>query len=260
MHWTFGFRSLAVAAAVVIFCGHAWAQDSDDTSVEIKPYTGPPIFLDEPEPQPNASLVEKVVDTAKFSNDKVRMERQIARYSDNRLESDGFYREFYPDGEKFAEGQYVKGRQHGEWTYWHKNGQVARTVSYENGQPDGSWEVFREDGTLSAQRGYKKGKRDGTWVVFDETGKQPLREESYADGLADGTWKIWFPNGQLQTEMNFKQGKRHGPSSVWDDKGVKRADVKYVDNLLEGTATLVGADGKKITQEYQAGKLVTEKK
>jgi antitoxin component YwqK of YwqJK toxin-antitoxin module len=261
MHWTCCFRSLAVVAAVALLGGQAFAQDSDDdTSVEIKPYTGPPIYLDEPEPQPDATLVEKVVDSAKYSNDKVRMERQIARYSDNRLESDGFYREFYPDGSKFAEGQYVKGRQHGEWTYWHKSGEVARTVNYKNGQPDGSWEVFRDDGTLSAQRSYKGGKRDGTWVVFDDTGKKPTREESYKDGLADGTWKVWFPDGKLQTEVNFKEGKRHGPMQVWDDEGVKRADLTYQDNLLEGTATVVGADGKTVVQQYEKGKLVSEKK
>jgi antitoxin component YwqK of YwqJK toxin-antitoxin module len=216
--------------------------------------------LDEGEAQPNATFVSKIVDSTKYADGKIRFEREIAKYSDNRLEADGFYREFYPNGEKFAEGQYVKGRQDGDWTFWHDNGKVARKVHYTDGQPDGNWEVFREDGTLMAKRSFAKGKRDGGWVVYDKTGKQPLREESYKNGLADGTFKVWYPNGQLQTEMNFQEGKRHGQTTMFDDKGTKRADVNYSDNLLEGTATLWGTDGKKVVQEYEKGKLVSEKK
>ena len=131
---------------------------------------------------------------------------QIARYSDNHFVADGFYREFYPNGEKFVEGQYKNGRQDGNWTYWHDNGKVQRKVNYNNGQPDGSWEVLNAEGAVVAKRGYKDGKRDGTWVVYDETGKQPLREESLRDGKADGTWKVWFPTGK-STDANRHQGR-----------------------------------------------------
>jgi antitoxin component YwqK of YwqJK toxin-antitoxin module len=253
-----------IVASWMLATPASFAQESDSSDsreqVKIEPYTGPPLFLDEPEPQPDATLVGKVVDTQKYADGKVRVEREIAKYSDNHLVAEGFYREFYPNGEKFAEGQYEKGRQTGKWTYYHDNGKVARTVSYVNGQPDGEWEIFNVDGIVTAKRGYKEGKRAGTWVVYDKEGKQPLREESYADGMADGTWKVWFPNGQLQTEMNFSAGKRQGPTIIFDDKGTKRAEVNYDDNALDGTATLWALDGKKVTQEYENGKLVGEKR
>jgi len=254
-----------IAAASCVFAAiPAWAQDAaasgedDEHTIEVTPYTGPPIFLDEPEPQPDATFVSKRVDSEKYPDGKIRYEREIALYSDNRLVPEGFYREFYPNGQKFAEGQYVKGRQDGEWTYWHENGTVARKVTYRDGLPDGVWDVIRADGTLSAKRSYKAGKRDGTWIIYDETGQQPLREEQYADGLADGVWKVWFPNGQLRTQMTFKQGNRHGPASEWDEKGGQRATITYIDGLVDGEATLWTPDGKKIVQHYDKGKLVSQ--
>src|SRR5262245_56625285 len=95
---------LALASALSTF-DLATAQDSDESkpadTVKITPYSGPPIFLDEPERQPDATLVGKVVDSQKYGDGKVRFEREIAKYSDNRLVADGFYREFSPSGAKF---------------------------------------------------------------------------------------------------------------------------------------------------------------
>src|SRR5262245_1561749 len=101
------------------------ANDATETeSLEFKPYTGPPIFLDEDEAPPKPALVTKQVDTDKYPDGKVRLEREIAKYSDNHLEADGYYREYYPNGQKFAEGQYKGGRQDGTWTYWFEDGTV----------------------------------------------------------------------------------------------------------------------------------------
>ena len=198
---------------------------ADDT--EIKPYTGPPIFLDEPEAPPAPSMVDRTVQSDKFPDGKLRIERQVAKYSDNHYVADGFYREYYPNGQKFVDGQYKAGRPDGQWTYWYDNGTQNRQITFKDGQPDGSWEVHRADGTLMAARSFKNGKRDGVWTIYDDTGKQPLRVESYADGKADGEWKIWFPSGQLQRQINFKQGDRDGAAIEWDEKGNKRIEMNY---------------------------------
>ena len=79
-----------------------------------------------------------------------------------------------PNGKLFVEGQYRRGRQHGEWTFYFDNGQVNRKATYNNGQPEGAWEVFRADGTLAAKRSFKNGLRDGTWVTFDDSGKKEV--------------------------------------------------------------------------------------
>jgi antitoxin component YwqK of YwqJK toxin-antitoxin module len=234
------------------------AEDDSQGAATIERYTGPPIFLDEPESPPPAALVEKRVDDDKYPNGKVRYEREIARYSDDRFVADGFYREFYPNGEKFAEGQYKNGHREGKWTYWHDNGQEHRTVTYKKGQPDGGWDVRNAEGAVVAKRSFQDGKRDGTWVVYDETGKQPLREEVYTSGKANGTWKVWFPSGQLQTQVGIKDGVRHGFYNEWYENGKKQKDLNFVEGKLDGTATLWGTEGQKVIQEYDNGKLLKE--
>jgi antitoxin component YwqK of YwqJK toxin-antitoxin module len=253
-------RWLALAAALtsVATLGSLARGADDDDAATIERYTGPPILLDEGEAPPPASLVEKRVDKDEYKNGKLRYERQIARYSDDSFVSDGFYREFYPSGEKFVEGQYKDGHQEGTWRYFHENGQEQREATYKNGQPDGSWDVRNADGAVIAKRGFKNGKRDGTWVVYDESGKQPLREEVYSEGKADGVWKVWFPSGQQKTEATLADGQRSGPYREWDEKGNQRADLKFVDGKIDGTATLWGAEGQKVVQQYEDGKMVKE--
>jgi antitoxin component YwqK of YwqJK toxin-antitoxin module len=241
-----------------MFAGLALAQESQE-SVKIQPYTGPPIFLDEPEQVAEPTIVshEKINDKYEPTG-KQRTEREIARFSDNHFEADGVYREYYPNGQLFVEGKFERGRQQGEWTYYFDNGQVNRKAMYKDGQPDGPREIFRADGTLFANRGFKDGRRDGEWVTYDKTGKKPLREEHYVDGKADGVWKTWHSNGQLKQEISLKGGKRHGTSIEWDEQGVKRAEVNYADNKLHGTLTRWFPDGRKVVQQYSEGRLVSQ--
>jgi antitoxin component YwqK of YwqJK toxin-antitoxin module len=251
---------LSASAAADKTAPAATAKDTsaEDDKVEIKPYTGKPIYLDEPEATPTSSMVERVVQSDKFSDGKLHVERQIAKYSDNHYVADGFYREYYPNGQKFVEGQYKAGHQDGDWTYWHENGTVNRKLTYKDGQPDGSWDVHRADGSLMATRSFKQGRRDGTWTIYDDTGKQPLRVEKYADGKADGQWKVWFPSGQLQRQINFKAGNRDGSATEWDEKGNKRIEMNYVDGKPDGDSTSWLPDGRKIVQHYKDGKLLPE--
>jgi antitoxin component YwqK of YwqJK toxin-antitoxin module len=251
-----------ITAAAADKPGFAAASSATDTGaenkVDIKPYTGKPIFLDEPEAPPASSMVERIVQTDKYSDGKLHVERQVAKYSDNHFVADGFYREYYPNGQKFVDGQYKDGRQDGDWTYWHENGTLNRKLTYKDGLPDGSWDVHRADGSLMVTRSFKLGRRDGTWTYYDDTGKQPLRVEKYADGKADGEWKIWFPSGQLQRQISFKAGNRDGLAAEWDEKGNKRIEMNYVDGKPDGDSTSWTADGRKTVQHYKDGKLVPE--
>jgi antitoxin component YwqK of YwqJK toxin-antitoxin module len=252
------FGLAAAAIAGVWLCGTAAAQETRE-SEKIQPYTGPPIFLEETKQIAAPTIVrhQKVTDKYKDSG-KTRIEREVARFSDNHIEADGVYREYYPNGQLFAEGQFRRGRQHGEWTYYFDNGQVNRKAKFDDGQPDGPREVYRADGTLAAKRDFHDGKRNGEWIAYDKTGKQPLREEHYVDGKRDGMWKIWYPNGQLKQQVSLKEGKRQGKSAEWAEDGKPRAELNFVDGKLHGTATRWFPDGRKVVQQYDEGRLVSQ--
>jgi antitoxin component YwqK of YwqJK toxin-antitoxin module len=252
-------RASAADADATAPSGDKKAASDKGESSKVEPYTGPPIYLDESEPPPAPTIANRQKATSNYPDGKLRWEREVARLSDNSFVADGFYREFHPNGELFVEGTYKKGRQEGKWVYWYDNGTKNREVTYENGRPNGAWETFRADGTLASKRSYKNGIRDGEWITYDETGKEPRRIESYADGKAEGEWKLWFPSGQLNREMSFKSGQRDGPIVEYREDGSKALEGAYADGKLQGTVTLWSTDGRKAVQEYDAGRLVSEK-
>jgi antitoxin component YwqK of YwqJK toxin-antitoxin module len=267
-------HALATVVGVGSFWMDAFAQEAQESAtaaagaskrsvqerVKIQPYTGPPIYLEELEEVAEAKIVDRDVVNEEYEGGSPRVQRQVARFSDDHFEADGYYREFYPNGKPFVQGEFRRGRQHGEWTYSFDNGQLNRKATYNNGQPDGAWEVYRADGTLFAKRGFREGMRHGEWITYDATGKQPLREERYDNGKADGVWKFWYPNGQQRQEINFKQGKKNGVNREWTEKGEKRGEVSYLDDKLDGTTTVWLADGRKVVQQYKAGRLISESK
>ena len=281
MSVTFNCSKLAYSLIALVAVGQfawgslAFAADSKSTSgksdtssdpggqdsVKIEPYKGPPIYLEEPEQVAKPQIVTRENIPEKYEDGKtVRVEREVAHYSDNNFAADGKYREYYPTGKPFIEGQFKAGRQTGDWTYYFENGQVNRKATYVDGKPSGGWEVHREDGTLAAKRGFKDGLRDDEWITYDSTGKLPLAEEHYINGEQDGVWKVWFPNGKLKQQATFKNGKRTGSSIEWDDKGEKLVEAEYTDGKLNGTAIRYLPDGKKITQTYKDGRFVSETK
>jgi len=232
-------------------------RSDDEGAITIKPYTGPPIYLEEPEQIAAPTIVRRETIPEKYEDGTLRIEREVAHFSDNHFEADGLYREFHPNGKVFVEGRFRRGRQHGEWTFYFDNGQINRKATYNSGQPDGGWDVYRADGTLSGKRSFRSGLRHGEWINFDESGKKPLREEHYDDGKVDGVWKVWFPNGQLKQQISFRKGTQHGTSTEWNEMGDKTAEVNHVDGKLHGTVTRWLADGTKIVHEYKDGRLVT---
>ncbi len=247
----------AVAMTALSLCALATAQETE--SEKIKPYTGPPIFLEEPEQIAAPTIVDRQKLEEKYDETgNIRIEREVARFSDNHIEADGIYREFYPNGQLFVEGRFRRGRQQGEWTYYFDNGKINRKATFDKGQPEGPREIYRADGTLAAKRDFRDGKRHGEWTTYDETGKQPLREEHYVDGQRDGVWKYWYPDGQLKQEIRFEDGKREGKSAEWNEQGQPRLEANFGDDKLHGTTTRWFPDGRKIVQEYDEGRLVSQ--
>ncbi len=251
-----GFAAIAVGQLWTI--GGLLAQESTKRSVKIQPYTGPPIFLDEAQQVAEPAIVRSETMTEPYKDGKVRVEREIAHFSDGHFEAHGAYREFYPNGKLFVEGQYRRGRQNGEWTFYFDNGQQNRKAIYKDGKPDGPREIFRADGTLSAKRGFAEGLRNGEWITYDQTGKKPQAEEHYDKGKPDGVWKYWYANGKLKQQISLKQGKRDGVMTEWDDKGEKRFEATFANDKLHGTATRWYRDGRKIVQQYEEGRLVSQ--
>ncbi len=226
-------------------------------TVDVEPYTGPPIFLFEGEAPPPPSEVESRVVKENYDGSEARrFERRLILFSDDSVYSDGPHKEFYPNGQLFVDGKFTKSRATGKWSFYHPDGKIAKEVTYVNGHPDGEVQIFGKEGQLIAERSYKKGVRDGVWAFYDKEGKQKLREESYRDGKPDGVWKIWYSNGQLRQLVHFVQGQQEGLATEWTQTGEKRGEAMFIAGKRDGKTTLWQRDGKVVERMYKAGQLV----
>ncbi|TWT47579.1 toxin-antitoxin system YwqK family antitoxin [Botrimarina hoheduenensis] len=257
-------RLMLVMVACLAIASDTAAQSAKKAApgtLEVEPYTGPPIYLPQTEQPPPPSAVETQTLKQNYEGTDIpRFERGLIRYSDESVKSDGIIKEYFSNGQLFVEGQYSKGQPTGEWTYYHKNGQIAKRVTFVSGRPDGKVDLLREDGKRLATRQYANGKRDSVWTYFDETGEQPLREERYTSGKADGEWKSWYTNGQMRQVTTFKDGSLNGVAKEWGKLGEQRAVAEFKDGKRHGKTTQWQPDGKVIERLYDEGKLVDQSK
>lgn len=92
----------------------------------------------------------------------------------------GTYEEYYPGGQQLlVKGTFQEGKRHGEWTWWHPNGQIAKVGAYQNAKLQGEWRYLREDGTLQRNEQYDAHQKVGTWRYFDTNGETVIREEKH---------------------------------------------------------------------------------
>jgi antitoxin component YwqK of YwqJK toxin-antitoxin module len=251
------FSSIAAVAftlAGALACG----LNAAATAQEAKPATDVnAVLLDEPEPTPRPKVVTQGKREEKYPDGAVRVQREVVLMSDDQVINHGKYTEFYANGKKFSEGNYVNGVHDGVWSFWHENGELAKTVTFKNGRADGSWEAHRDDGSLFAKKSYKDNLREGTWVLYYDDGKTPKVEQNYVASKLNGPRKSYFKNGQLWQQAEYKDGKLEGTVTEWNDKGDKVAEATFSGDKLNGTLTRWSSDGKKTEQTFKDNKLIS---
>ena len=187
----------------------------------------------------------------------VQVERTVKKFSDNNLVVDGPYQEFYPGGEKFLLGEFQDELRVGTWTFWHRNGEVAKVVNYKNGEEEGSVTVFRADGTKELERSYKAGKKDGKWFSFDKTGENPTAQQEYRDDVLHGSSIGWYKSGKPREEIQRKNGKIDGTVTRWHENGQISHRTEFKAGKRHGLDTIYSASGQKIREiRYEQNKVV----
>jgi uncharacterized protein len=168
--------------------------------------------------------------------------------------SNGKWKDLYPDGKVLAEGQYSNNRRSGQWKFYNLQSKVEQTGSYNNGRPDGLWKWYYENGALLREEEYFQGQRDGICTEYSAEGEIIAQgqysdgerngvwkfksggiteEGKYITGLKDGIWKSYYPNGKLKFKGNFVQDNPDGLQSNYYEDGKIKEEQYYQMGIRE---------------------------
>lgn len=127
---------------------------------------------------------------------------------------------WYGPGKKKAEGWQLRPRkiERAQYKWW--DGEVVLNAAPQTAPAlrHGEWMYWHPNGERLARGKYELGKQTGRWVWWYPTGQAMARGE-FNDGLADARWIWWHDNGHRQCIGSFALGKQVGLWSSWRDDG-----------------------------------------
>lgn len=164
----------------------------------------------------------------------------------------GIWKYYYKDGTLQAEGQYQNGKKSGLWKYYHHNGVLMAAGEFQNSEPDGKWVYYHENGAVSSKGAFVNGKKNGYWGLFYEDGS--LKGESNFEN-GNGIYSEYYKSGKLKVKGPIVDGKNHGLWKYYYEGGDLEGESKFVNGRGEyygyypdGSLQTKGIieDGKKI--------------
>ena len=85
------------------------------------------------------------------------------------------------NGERVSIQQYVNGKDHNKWIFYHENGKVKTQGTFNMGNRVGKWSYYHDNGKIQQISHYKNGVRVKDWTGYDVEGNL-LWTEKYDDG------------------------------------------------------------------------------
>jgi antitoxin component YwqK of YwqJK toxin-antitoxin module len=171
-------------------------------------------------------------------------------------------------GNKFGEGNFIKGLQNGAWVYYFNTGEKMADVNYLNGNGgdlgktgipkngrEGIFNSYYKNGNPEAINPYKSDKLNGLCTFYYENGNKS-EVSNYTAGELDGVYNSFYENSKPKEVSNYKVGVRDGLYTSFFENGNKVEVSNYKAGKLDGLCTFYYENGKlKEVSNYKAGKL-----
>lgn len=207
-------------------------------------------------------------------------------------QQNGLYTEYYADGKKSVEGNFLGGGKEGTWYSWYSDGKVSSKLNYKYAKCDdadcydGIQQYWYENGQLREQtnyvnyrlvyrekwyangkrrliENYKDGLPEGTWRKYPEPSESkdtlPAFVDNYVKGKREGV-HLGYSRGRLSEEFYYKDDKLEGTYKKWDQNSQLGVSENYVNGKLDGLCRYFNY-GKCIREAtYEKGRINGEEK
>ena len=165
----------------------------------------------------------------------------------------GTERSCWPSGIWRVSGQWNKGKKHGLWIFWGKQGRKLAVHTYQHGAITKS-QLFLPPKCEHRTPTFIHGKREGMFWQCHHDGKWAAAY-TLRNNIPEGKVRSWYVNGNKRNEGFFSRGKKHGTFIQWYFNGKKRKVLHFQKGKLQGTSTLWHVEGhKQSTIQYANGK------
>ena len=146
------------------------------------------------------------------------------KFTEGEIISGNIYQTY--DGLIIPVGKVVNGRIQGTWTEWYPNGNKKSEWNYLDGKRNGTWVYSFENGETRLEENYREGKKEGVWKEYYQPG-QILEQYTFSNNLKDGIVELWWEDGSKRGTDNYSKGKKNGLSERWFSDGDKMNEYVY---------------------------------
>ena len=94
----------------------------------------------------------------------------------------------------------------GLYTEWYENGNKQTESNFVNGVTDGLQSVWYENGHIQGKGIYQIGKRHGVWSYYYDNGQKNSYGE-FVNGNFHGDWITWHSNGEMKLKQIWNLGE-----------------------------------------------------
>lgn len=148
---------------------------------------------------------------------------------------------FYPVGGAAQLSRFKRGARHGEWRWWHENGQLSETRTYQNGEELPGGQRFDMKGTMTEVRKLKEGTGTIEQVNPGRSFEKTVCEMKA--GKNHGHCRTTATNGQILDDTTYVEGVPLARKSWWES-GQLRTDWVNDPKTGDSKQTNYGMSGR----------------
>lgn len=117
---------------------------------------------------------------------------------------EGPARRYYDDGSIWVEEVFSKGKRHGPFVEYHRNGRRAREGAYDEDRQVGLWVIRWPSGALEEEAEFKNGTAHGRFVAYHPDGTKRT-EGRRCGGAPCGVWRTWSEKGEPLGQVEYSE-------------------------------------------------------
>ena len=165
-----------------------------------------------------------------FDENGVLSATQFVKFIDDSIINDGFYMEFFENGDVKEKGVYKFNIKHGKWIEYYDNGMIYSETFFQNG--NGPYKSYYPSGEVMYSGNYFNNERDGKWFKYFKNGNKSLEYNYIEDKINSNLLCYnWYESGYKRTEGYIieidNQMKWDGPYIEYYENGVVFVKGEY---------------------------------